>query len=60
MTGFGTTRRETTHIVDSNHPEYNPEASIDASTIPYQMGSNKYASQKGKFLHSRIKLSYRL
>lgn len=47
MTGFGTSRRETTRIVDSAHPEYDPESSIDSTTIPSQMGSNKYASQKG-------------
>lgn len=47
MTGFGTSRRETTKICDSAHPEYDPESSIDSSTIPSQMGSNKYASQKG-------------
>lgn len=47
MTGFGTSRRETTKMVDSNHPEYDHEASIDQTTIPSQMGSNKYASQKG-------------
>lgn len=47
MTGFGTSRRETTKIRDSAHPEYDPESSIDSTTIPSQMGSNKYASQKG-------------
>jgi hypothetical protein len=47
MTGFGTNRRETTKMVDTAHPEYSHEQSIDASQIPYQMGSNKYASQKG-------------
>lgn len=47
MTGLGTSRRETTRIVDTAHPEYDPESSIDSSTIPSQMGSNKYASQKG-------------
>uniref|UniRef100_A0AC34Q205 Uncharacterized protein n=1 Tax=Panagrolaimus sp. JU765 TaxID=591449 RepID=A0AC34Q205_9BILA len=47
MTGFGTNRRETSKIVDTAHPEYNPETSIDATSIPYQMGSNQYASQKG-------------
>ena len=46
MTGFGTNRRETSRIVDTAHPEYNPETSIDATSIPYQMGSNQYASQK--------------
>ena len=34
-------------MVDSNHPDYDHEASIDQTTIPCQMGSNKYASQKG-------------
>ena len=47
MTGFGTARRETTKIRDTAHPEYDPESSIDSTTIPSQMGSNKYASQKG-------------
>ncbi|EPB79313.1 hypothetical protein ANCCEY_01606 [Ancylostoma ceylanicum] len=42
MTGFGTSRRETTKMVDSNHPEYDHEASIDQTTIPSQMGSNKH------------------
>lgn len=46
MMSFGTNRRETTKMIDTSHPDYNHEASIDASTIPYQMGSNQYASQK--------------
>lgn len=47
MTGFGTNRRETTKMVDTQHPEYSHESSIDQTSIPYQMGSNRYASQKG-------------
>jgi hypothetical protein len=45
-TGMGVARREITHMLDTKHPEYNME-SPDASTIPAQMGSNKYASQQG-------------
>jgi hypothetical protein len=44
--GVGTNRRELTKMVDSRHPEFDHERNIDASTIPSQMGSNKYASQK--------------
>jgi len=47
MTGMGTNRRETCRITDTKHPEYDCEISIDSTTIPCQMGSNKYASQKG-------------
>lgn len=49
MTGFGTARRETTKMVDSKHPEYDHERP-DQSEIPLQSGTNKFASQKGKFL----------
>lgn len=43
---FGTNRRETTKMLDTNHPEYDHTQSIDQTMIPYQMGSNQYASQK--------------
>uniref|UniRef100_A0A7E4WDX2 Calponin homolog OV9M n=1 Tax=Panagrellus redivivus TaxID=6233 RepID=A0A7E4WDX2_PANRE len=46
MTGFGTSRRETTKMVDSKHPEYDHERP-DQSEIPLQSGTNKFASQKG-------------
>ncbi|XGW22626.1 hypothetical protein V3C99_005109 [Haemonchus contortus] len=46
MTGFGTTRRETTKMLDTKHPEYDHERP-DQSEIPLQSGTNKFASQKG-------------
>ncbi|MFH4979824.1 hypothetical protein AB6A40_006533 [Gnathostoma spinigerum] len=46
MTGFGTSRRETTKMLDSKHPEYDHERP-DQSEIPLQAGTNKFASQKG-------------
>lgn len=46
MTGFGTSRRETTKMLDSKHPEYDHERP-DQSEIPLQSGTNKFASQKG-------------
>lgn len=46
MMSFGTNRRETTKMLDTTHPEYDHTQSIDQTMIPYQMGSNKYASQK--------------
>lgn len=45
MTGMGTNRREITRMLDSKHPDYDHERSMDVTTIPSQMGSNKYASQ---------------
>ncbi|KAK6029758.1 calponin family repeat-containing domain protein [Ostertagia ostertagi] len=45
MTGFGTTRRETTKMLDTKHPEYDHERP-DQSEIPLQSGTNKFASQK--------------
>ena len=55
MTGFGTNRRELTNMVDSKHPEAECQNPADQSTIPGQMGSNKYASQQGmtSFGHPR-------
>lgn len=47
MTAIGMARRELTHMVDTKHPEYLMDINLDASTIPSQMGSNKYASQVG-------------
>jgi hypothetical protein len=47
MTGFGTNRRETTKMIDTKHPDYNHEQSIDQSIIRLQAGTNKYDSQKG-------------
>jgi hypothetical protein len=47
MTGFGTNRRETTKMVDTKHPDYNHEISIDQSIIRLQAGTNKFDSQKG-------------
>jgi len=47
MTGFGTNRRETTKMVDTKHPDYNHESSIDQSIIRLQAGTNKFDSQKG-------------
>jgi hypothetical protein len=44
---FGTARRETTKMVDTKHPEYDHERSMDQSEIPLQSGTNKFASQKG-------------
>ena len=46
MTGFGTSRRETTKMIDTKHPEYDHERP-DQSEIPLQSGTNKFASQKG-------------
>jgi hypothetical protein len=46
MTGFGTTRRETTKMVDSKHPDQDVDHP-DQSEIPLQSGTNKFASQKG-------------
>jgi len=37
QSSFGTNRRETCRIVDTAHPEYNAETSIDSTSIPYQM-----------------------
>jgi hypothetical protein len=36
-----------TKMVDTKHPEYIIDQSIDQSIIRYQMGSNQYASQAG-------------
>jgi len=47
MTGFGTNRRETTKMIDTKHPEYSHESSIDQSIIRLQAGTNKFDSQKG-------------
>lgn len=47
MTGIGTNRRETTKMLDSKHPEYSHETSIDQSEVPLQSGTNKFDSQKG-------------
>lgn len=47
MTGIGTSRRELTKMVDTKHPEYIIDQSIDQSTNPLQTGTNKFASQKG-------------
>jgi len=54
MMSFGTNRRELSHMIDTKHPEYDMQCP-DASTIPAQMGSNKYASQVGmtSFGHPR-------
>jgi hypothetical protein len=46
MTGFGTSRRETTKMLDTKHPEYDHEHP-DQGEIPLQMGTNRFASQKG-------------
>lgn len=55
MTGIGTNRRELTKMVDTKHPDYTIDLSLDQTTIPSQMGSNKYASQVGmtSFSHRR-------
>lgn len=45
MTGFGTSRRETTKMVDTKHPDYDHERP-DQSEIPLQAGTNRFASQK--------------
>lgn len=45
MMSFGTSRRETTKMKDSKHPEYDHEKP-DQSQIPLQSGTNKFASQK--------------
>jgi hypothetical protein len=34
-------------MIDTKHPEYDYERSIDQSTVRGQMGSNQYDSQKG-------------
>jgi hypothetical protein len=47
MTGFGTNRRETTKMLDTKHPDYNHESSIDQSIIRLQAGTNKFDSQRG-------------
>lgn len=44
---MGTNRRETTKMLDTKHPEYTIDQSIDQSTISTQMGTNRFASQKG-------------
>uniref|UniRef100_A0AC35TIZ5 Chromo domain-containing protein n=1 Tax=Rhabditophanes sp. KR3021 TaxID=114890 RepID=A0AC35TIZ5_9BILA len=49
MTSFGTTRRETAKIVDERHPDYNPETSIDQSTIGGQYGWVGGCSQKARY-----------
>jgi len=46
MMGFGTSRRETTKMIDTKHPEYDHEHP-DQGHIPLQSGTNKFASQKG-------------
>ena len=52
---MGTNRRELTKMVDTKHPEYVIDQTLDQTTIPSQMGSNKYASQQGmtSFGHPR-------
>jgi hypothetical protein len=47
MTGIGTSRRELTKMLDTKHPEYIIDQSIDQSVNPLQTGTNKFASQKG-------------
>jgi len=46
MTGMGTNRRETTKMIDTKHPEYDHERSIDQSIIRLQAGTNIFDSQK--------------
>lgn len=52
MMSFGTNRRETTKMIDTKHPEYDHTTSIDQNEIPLQSGTNKFASQKVKFLQN--------
>jgi hypothetical protein len=47
MTGMGTNRRETTRMIDTKHPEYHHERSIDQSIVRLQAGTNRFDSQKG-------------
>jgi len=47
MTGFGTNRRETTKMLDTKHPDYHHESSIDQSIIRLQAGTNQFDSQRG-------------
>jgi hypothetical protein len=46
-TGMGTNRRETTKMLDTKHPEYDHERSIDQSFIRLQAGTNIWDSQRG-------------
>jgi len=46
MTGMGTNRRETTHMLDTKHADQSVEHP-DQTTIPLQSGTNKFCTQKG-------------
>lgn len=58
MMSFGTSRRETTKMIDTKHPEYDHEKP-DQSQIPLQSGTNKFASQKVLLWKERKRNEYR-